>query len=61
MEFGIEKCALLLMRNRKRQMTQGIKLLNQKRIRTLGEKNTYKYLEILEAVIIKQAEMKEKN
>ena len=31
-----------------------------RKIRTLGEKETYKYLGILEADIIKQAEMKEK-
>ena len=31
-----------------------------KKIRTLVEKETYKYLGILEANIIKQAEMKEK-
>ena len=30
-------------------------------IRTLGEKETYKYLGILEADTIKQVEMKEKN
>ena len=28
MEFGIEKCAMLIMKNRKRQITQGIELPN---------------------------------
>ena len=33
---------------------------NRKKIRTLGEKETYKYLGILEADMIKQLEVKEK-
>ena len=39
-------------------MTEGIELPNQEKIRTLGPKETYKYLEILEVDIIKQTEMK---
>ena len=42
-------------------MTNGMELLNQDKIRTLGEKETYKYLGILEANTIKQVEMKDKN
>ena len=41
-------------------MTEGIEIANFKNIRTLGEKETYKYLGILEANTIKQVEMKEK-
>ena len=41
-------------------MTEGIELSNPEKIRTLGEKETYKYLEILEADTMKPAEMKEK-
>ena len=37
-----------------------MKLPNQDKIRMLGEKETYKYLGILEADTIKQVEMKEK-
>ena len=37
-----------------------IELPNKKKIRTLGEKGTYRYLEIMEADTIKQVEMKEK-
>ena len=37
-----------------------MELSNQDKIRTLGEKETYKYLCILEADTIKQVEMKEK-
>ena len=45
---------------RERYMTEGIKLPNQEKIRMLGEKETCKYLGILEADTIKQMEMKEK-
>ena len=43
MEFGKEKCSLLVMKSRKRCMTEGMELLNQEKIRTLIEKETYKY------------------
>ena len=57
MEFGIEKCAMLVMKSGKRHMTDGMELPNQDKIRTLGENETYKYLE---ADTIKQVEMKNK-
>ena len=60
MEFGIEKCALLVMESVKRYLTDGIELPNQGKIRTLAENETYKYLGILEADTIKQVEMKNK-
>ena len=60
MEFGIEKYAMLVMKSDKRYLTDRMELPNQDKIRTLGEKETYKYLGILEADIIKQVEMKEK-
>ena len=41
-------------------MTEGIERPNQEKIRTLGEKDTYKYLGILEDDTINQVEMKEK-
>ena len=44
----------------KRQMTERIKLPNQEKLRTLGEKENSKYLEILEANAIKEEEMQEK-
>ena len=59
MEFGVEVFAMLIMKNGKRQMTEGIELLNQWKIGTIGQNETYKYLGILEANIIKQLEMKE--
>ena len=60
MEFGIEKCAMLVMKSGKRHLTDGMELPNQDKIRTLGEKETYKYLGVLEADTIKQMEVKEK-
>ena len=44
-----------------KQLTEGLERPNQERIRMVGEKDIYKYLGILEADIIKQVEMKEKN
>ena len=49
------------MRSRKQHMTEGIELPNQEKIKTFREKETYKYLGILEADTIKQVEMKENN
>ena len=61
MEFGIEKCAMLVMKSGKRQLTDGMELPNKDKIKTLAENGTYKYVGILETDTIKQAEMKEKN
>ena len=60
MEFGIEKCVMLVMKSGKRHLTHGMELPNQDKIRTLAENETYKYLVILEADTIKQVEMKNK-
>ena len=60
LEFGIEKCAILVMKSGKRHMTDGIELQNQEKIITLEKKEKYKYLGILEADTIKQGEMKNK-
>ena len=60
MEFGIEKSAMLVMKSSKRHLTDGMELLSQDKIKTLGKKETYKYLDILEADTIKQVEMKGK-
>ena len=59
MEFGIEKCAMLVMKSGKRHMTDGMELPNHDKIRTLEEKETYKYLGIWEADTIKQVQMKD--
>ena len=60
-EFGIQKFALQIIRTRKRQITEGIEQSNEEKIRTHGEKETYKYLEIFQVDTIRQVEMKEKN
>ena len=60
MECGIEKFAMLVRKSGKRHLTYRMELTNQDKIRTLEEKETYKYLGILEADTIKQVEMKEK-
>ena len=60
MEFGIGKCAMLVMKSGKRHLTGGMELPNNDKIRTLGENETYKYLGILEVDTIKQVEMKDK-
>ena len=49
------------MKSGKRQLTDGMELPNKDKIKTLAENETYKYLDILVADTIKQAEMKEKN
>ena len=60
MEFGIEKCAILVLKSGKQHMTDGMELPNQDKIWTFEENETYKYLGILEADTIKQVEMKDK-
>ena len=54
MEFGIEKCTMLVMKSDKQQMTERVELPNQVVIRKFGEKETDKYLGILEGDPIKQ-------
>ena len=40
MEFSIEKCAILIMKSGKRDMTKEMELPNQEKLRMLGEKET---------------------
>ena len=44
MELGIDKSVMLIMKGRKREITEGIEQLNQELIRMLGEKENYKSL-----------------
>ena len=60
MEFGMEKCAMRVMKSGKRHETDGMELPNHEKIRTLRENETYKYLGIWEVYTIKQLEMKDK-
>ena len=58
MEFGTEKYSMLIMRRENRQITEETELPNQEKIRTHGEKETYKYVGKLEVDTIKQTDMK---
>ena len=40
MEFGKEKCAMLVIKSDKIHLTDGMEIQNQEKIRTLGEKET---------------------
>ena len=51
---------MLLMKSGKRHLNYVMELPSQDKIRTLGKKETYKYLVIFEADTIKQVEMKDK-
>ena len=57
-ELCIEKCAMSKKKSRKREIMEGIELPDQESIRTLGEKENYTYLGILNVASFK--EMKEK-
>ena len=54
------KCVMLIMKSVKRQITEEIQLVNQEKITTHEEKKNYKYLGLLEADPIRQAERKNK-
>ena len=41
MKFSLEKCAMQKMGSRKREMTEGIEYQIKKKIKTLGEKETF--------------------
>ena len=60
MKYGIEKCAMFVMKSDKRHMTDEMEQPNHDKIRTLGENEAYKCLGILEADTIKQVEMKDR-
>ena len=49
MEFGIEKCAILVMEKGKIVKSVGIELSDGKVIKSLQEGESYKYLGLLEA------------
>ena len=58
MEFGIEKCAMLVMEKGKIVKSVGIELPNGKVIKSLQEGEIYKYLGILEADSFLEEKMK---
>ena len=59
MEFGVKKCAMLVMRRGRLVRSEGIVLPDENEIRVIGENDSYKYLGVLEADQIKREEMKE--
>ena len=59
MKFGIGKCAKQIMRSKKRLMREGIELPKLEKIRTFGEKKTYKYLGIFGEDTINQLDRKD--
>ena len=59
-EFCIEKFVMLVMKSGKWHLTDGMKLQNKDKFRTLGEKEKFKNLGILVADTIKQVERKVK-
>ena len=60
MEFGMEKCTMLIMKSGKEKKKERMKLTHREIIKTLRKMENYKYLGILEADTIKQTEIKEK-
>ena len=58
MEFGIEKCAMLVMEKGKIVKSVGIELPDVKVIKSLQEGESYKYLGILEADKFLEEKMK---
>ena len=60
MEFDINKCAILVLKRGKMVKSEGIKLQEDKVIRSLKEDKEYKYLGILQSDQIKLQKMKEK-
>ena len=58
MEFGIEKCATLVMEKGKIVKSVGIKLPDGKVIKSLQEGESYKYLVILEEEKFSEEKMK---
>ena len=59
MEFGLEKCAMLVLKRDKKVRCEGILLADGQMMREVDE-NGYKYLRVLEGADIMQKEMKEK-
>ena len=60
MEFGIDKCATIVLKREKLVKLEGIKLPDGKYMKSLNEGDGYKYLRVTEADEIKKKETKEK-
>ena len=60
MEFGIDKCATIVLKRRNLVKSGGIKLPDGKEMKSLNEGDGYKYLGVKEADEIEKKETKEK-
>ena len=60
MKFGLEKCAVLVMKRGKVTKSDGIRLPDDRVIKSIHEENGYRYLGILESDQVLCNEMKEK-
>ena len=60
MEFGIEKCAIMIMNRGKVSRSNGIKLPCEQVIMRLNAEEGYKYLGVVESDTIMKTEMKDK-
>ena len=58
MEFGINKCAVLILKRGKQTFSEGISLPGTGQMKSIGEDEYYKYLGVLEADKINCEEMK---
>ena len=58
MDFGIEKCSMLVMKRGKKTTSDGIKLPDNIVIKSLKEGERYKYLGILQIDEVQQKEVK---
>ena len=58
MEFGLDKCAMLVLKDGKQVVRDGIELPDGKKIEEVDE-NGYKYLGVLEGADLMTTEMKE--
>ena len=60
MEFGVEKCSVMIIKKGKMSNSDGIVLPNRITLKGLKEGDSYKYLGVIQADGMKQHEMKEK-
>ena len=61
MKFGIEKCAVLVLKRDRLAQSEGIRLPDETKIRAMRESEEYKYLGVLEADCMLHDTIKKKN
>ena len=59
MQFGVKKCAVLIMKRGRQIKSDGVKIPGSNVIRSLQENDGYKYLGVLQNDEVKEKEMKE--